>query len=230
MRLVFLPGLDGLGEMLGPVIQALDFAESQVLTYPPKEWLDYPALQSYVQERWPEEDFILIVDSFSGPIAIQQMATQTTCCRALVFVSTFARHPVPEILARVAYPFLTQIFRLPPPSFVLKTLVLGWSADPKVLTQMRTAIARVEPYVVARRLRAVATVDVCSHVGDIKIPTLYLRGRQDRIVGRGAGDLLKSLNSKIQIQELDAPHLILQTRPEEAAVLILDFLKREALL
>ena len=52
-------------------------------------------------------------------------------------------------------------------------------------------------------------------------------GRQDRLVGRQALDEIKALQPEMTVAELDAPHLIVQRRPAEAAELINSFLRRQ---
>ncbi|MDF1664078.1 MAG: alpha/beta hydrolase [Planctomycetota bacterium] len=223
MRFVFLPGLDGLGEMLGPIKEGLGI-DSEVITYPTDQRLGYDDLCLYTHERWPNEDFILIVDSFSGPVAMQEVASGKTRCKALILVSSFARHPIPGALVRLAFPFLTLMVRLRPPGFALRALLLGWEADLTLVRTMQGAIAKVDSSVLAHRFRELATVDIRDQVSKIKVPTLYLQGNGDRFVGGSAGKRLQSLNSTIQIKTLKAPHLILQAKPELALEAVQEFL------
>lgn len=229
MRLIFLPGLDGLGEMLGPVQEQLGFDSSTVLSYPTDQALGYDDLCLYVRERWPTEDFVLIVDSFSGPVAIKEIASGLKHCKALILVSSFARHPVPGLLLRLAYPLLPLILHVPPPQFALRALLLGWDAKATLGRRMQGAIAKVSSSVLAHRFRELAMVDVRDQVPAIKVPTLYLQGTRDHVVGRSAGLKLQALNPTIQITTLDAPHLILQAKPEDAGKVILDFLRDQSL-
>lgn len=224
MRLVFLPGLDGLGEMLGPIMECLPFAVAEVIKYPTDQALGYDALCYYARERWPEEDFVLVVDSFSGPVAIRELASGNSRCRALILVSSFARHPVPGLLARLAYPFLTLFTRVPPPGFALRALLLGWDAEEALVAKMQGAIGKVKPAVLANRFRELATVDVRDKVPQLRIPTLYLQGTRDRFVGCQGGQKLQSLNPSIKLCPLDAPHLILQAKPQLAGEAVMDFL------
>ena len=55
---------------------------------------------------------------------------------------------------------------------------------------------------------------------------LYLQGKRDRLVGaRGVREIKRALPS-VEVRLLEAPHLILQTRPREAADAVVEFLTR----
>ena len=96
--LVILPGLDGtaalhaqfvacLGDVLGPVT---------VLRYPPDKALDYAALEVLVKAALPSDvPFVLLGESFSGPIALSIAADPPVNLVGLVLSTTFARTPLP---------------------------------------------------------------------------------------------------------------------------------------
>ncbi len=60
----------------------------------------------------------------------------------------------------------------------------------------------------------------------IEVPMLVLTATRDRIVPRAATRWLLESARGAQIQEIDGPHLLLQSRPEECAVPVLQFLRR----
>ena len=62
MRFVFLPGLDGTGLLFEPVVQLWPAEQPApiILSYPPDRFLDYNALEAYVQPKLPgAEPYIL---------------------------------------------------------------------------------------------------------------------------------------------------------------------------
>jgi pimeloyl-ACP methyl ester carboxylesterase len=70
--------------------------DTLIITYPPNIPLSYTALESLVRESLPtDRPFVLLGESFSGPIAISLSARQLPQQVGLVLCSTFARNPRP---------------------------------------------------------------------------------------------------------------------------------------
>ncbi|MCI5146853.1 MAG: hypothetical protein D3923_15345 [Candidatus Electrothrix sp. AR3] len=70
MQVILLPGMDGTGILFKPLLK--EFSEDidvRALSYPCDTKLSYSQLVEYVRKKLPErEDFILVAESFSGPI------------------------------------------------------------------------------------------------------------------------------------------------------------------
>lgn len=72
MKVVLLPGLDGTGILFKPLTDVLSKdIDYLVISYPADRNLNYQELVEYVMGQLPKEDFILVGESFSGPIAYQ---------------------------------------------------------------------------------------------------------------------------------------------------------------
>jgi pimeloyl-ACP methyl ester carboxylesterase len=72
MQLVFLPGLDGTGLSYGPLGEVMPVnARVTVVRYPVDQKLSFAELVHCAYEQLPRnKPFVLIAESFSGPIAI----------------------------------------------------------------------------------------------------------------------------------------------------------------
>jgi len=100
LALVLLPGMDGTGQLFEPFVAALGEEFSvQVVRYPATEPLGYAELASLVRAALPtDRPFVLLGESFSGPIAISVAASappqlkEVWCCvvRLLVIHSRFS--------------------------------------------------------------------------------------------------------------------------------------------
>src|SRR5262245_40814685 len=97
MRCLVLTGLDGGGELLGDFLAAMaPRFQAQALSYPRDPTLGYDELVEWVWPRLPvDEDFVLIGESFSGPIAIRLAARRPPRLAGLVLCASFARAPRP---------------------------------------------------------------------------------------------------------------------------------------
>src|SRR5687768_13243658 len=90
-HLVLLPGLDGTGSLFGPLLAQLpETLIPVVVKYPPDQVLYYEQLFPHIREVMPwDQPFILLAESFSGPMAIKFAAEQSANIHALVLVSSF---------------------------------------------------------------------------------------------------------------------------------------------
>ena len=76
MRLLLLPGMDGTGLLFEPLVKALPPSlTARVVAYPPDQLLGYNELLQLVQKSAEEGgDFVVVGESFSGPLALMLAA------------------------------------------------------------------------------------------------------------------------------------------------------------
>src|SRR5262245_9060176 len=92
LPLVLLQGMDGSGALLTELVECLaSFRPVLVISFPNDKPLTYDDLTACVVERLPESRFVLLGESFSGPIAIEVAARQQRVA-GLVLAASFARH------------------------------------------------------------------------------------------------------------------------------------------
>jgi pimeloyl-ACP methyl ester carboxylesterase len=88
-------------------------------------------------------------------------------------------------------------------------------------------MAGVSPAVIRHRIAALLAVDESAALSRIRMPTLVLRGRGDRVISPAATQwILKTLPGAL-LAEIDGPHLLLQTRPAECAAVVLKFMQAD---
>ena len=96
--LVVLPGLDGTAQLLtgfADAARAAGFARVEAVAYPTDRTLGYRDLETLARDALPrDEAFVLLGESFSGPVAIAIAADPPPNLRGLVLSTTFARAPV----------------------------------------------------------------------------------------------------------------------------------------
>ena len=106
VTLVLLPGMDGTGELFAPFVAALGPDQAvTVVRYPAEPALGYAELESFARAALPaDRPFVLVGESFSGPIAIRIAADPPPNLVGVVLSTTFARAPLPgpSVLALLA--------------------------------------------------------------------------------------------------------------------------------
>ena len=222
--IVLLPGLDGTGELFAPLVAAWgDRFRTQVVSYPRAERLGYAALADRVRALLPQdEDYVLLAESFSGPLGVMLAAERPQRLRGLVLCATFARSPLP--LLRWMAPLAQAISPAVLPDRVLAWGLLGSYATPSLLRAIRHAVQSVDPVVLAERVRAVAEVDVSVALSDVQVPVLYLQARRDRVVPRRAvRPFVVALGDRLRVAPRAGPHCLLQARPGDTAAAISSF-------
>lgn len=221
--LILLPGMDGTGTLYEPLHQALNGkCKLLVMTYPVDQTMGYADLEALVKSQLPmDEDYVLLGESFSGPIAISIAATQPVRLKALILCATFARNPYPWLAVfRYALPFLPT--RLAPLS-VLSYLLLGRFSSKELRTQLADALVQVSPISLKARLYAVLSCDVTEKLKAIQVPVLYLQATRDRLVPASAHADIKRKLHEMETCKYDAPHFLLQTKADEVVNDILRF-------
>lgn len=201
--------MDGTGELFEPFIAALDGEfEVRVVRYPADHCGGYEGLEAFARAAIPEDrPYILLGESFSGPIAISIAASAPGQLRGLVLCSTFARNPRPALA--VLKPFVGAV--------PFKALPAGWLVDAPMREAFKQALDQVTTPALHARLRAVLAVDVCDRLAACDVPILYLRGKRDRLVPRAAATLVAKIKPAAKVIDFDAPHFLLQTAPGAAA-------------
>jgi pimeloyl-[acyl-carrier protein] methyl ester esterase len=212
--------------MFAPILGRLPGSVRAVpIDYPTDVVLDYCALEERLAALLPREPFALLGESFSGPLALRLAARGAPGLRAVVLVASFVRSPIAasRLWHRLAQ---AALFRAPPPGFVMRRWLLGEDARPALVGALREAIALVAPQVMAARVREVLRVDATEALLATQVPILYLAGCHDRLVLPQTAGTLRRLVPGMEVTVLDAPHLVLQCRPAEAAHVMARFLEK----
>jgi pimeloyl-[acyl-carrier protein] methyl ester esterase len=225
MKLVLLPGLDGTGELFAPFVEALDGFPTQIVAYPLNRAMSYAEHESFVRDKLPaDDDFVLLAESFSGPIGISIAAAAPPRLRGLVLCCTFASNPLP-----VFGPLAKLIGKAPalriPPALMAPWLYAG-RGTPELRRAHVQAMARVAPSTIRARVASILGIDHGSLLRRIEVPLLYLRATADRLIPASVGRGLKIIRPDMEIVEIDAPHFLLQTEPVRCAAVTLSFISR----
>ncbi len=224
--LVLLPGLDGTGKLFSEFVKDLrSSVDSVIVAYPNDQPLGYHELDALVSAALPRNrPFVLLGESFSGPIAMRIAARSPAGLVAVVLCGTFAKNPFPW--ARWARPLAAYLPLKSLPRWVRAPLMWGSASPQRAPAQSERAMAGVSPAVIRHRIAALLAVDESAALGAIRLPTLVLRARGDRVISPAATQWILKTLPGARLVEIDGPHLLLQTRSAECAAIVLKFMHR----
>jgi pimeloyl-ACP methyl ester carboxylesterase len=218
MDTLLLPGMDGTGSLFRSLERELaPDLRPRVVAYPPDQHRSYDQLLAQVPV--PTGPFAIVAESFSGPIGIRLATAYPDRARALVLVATFVRNP--STIASWMHASLGRhMFRPRLPDLALRMGLLGMDATADEVAELRAALLSVDPRVMAGRLGEIVAVDVSREFAKGTTPLLYIAGRRDRLVSARVMTQMQRMRPDMDARVLDAPHLVLQRKPIEAARLI----------
>lgn len=219
MSVLLLPGMDGTGALFRPLVDAFPpELRVTVVEYPRDEVLGYDALLERIPA--PDEPFVIVAESFSGPLAVRLAARASPNLRGVVLAATFVRSP--RAIPRWAVSPL--LFSVPPPDAALRWALLGDDASADDVARLRATIRSVKPNVLAHRLREIAAIDVSDELRGCRVPVLEISASRDRLIPK----TLSREFPQLEHVALDAPHLVLQRCATEAAQHIVEFARRHS--
>ncbi len=222
-NIFLLPGFDGTGELFAPLQSALGKDIQAVVIHYRDEFLFEDYIDS-VTSLLPPKNVILIAESFSGPIALALMARYPSRIRCCVLCSTFAVSPFHN-LTRLARFVPTRFFGANPAQrAMLKIFCFDKESDPALLTKALSVIRSVPARTIKSRLNVLANLDMRPLLSRITIPILYLQAMQDKIVSPQLSRELVNGLPNVIVRKLNGPHLLLQTRAEDCAEVIMPFI------
>jgi len=227
MRWVFLPGLDGTGLLLEPVVASLPSEIRSTLVRYPSDlkgcYQDYAGAAGMDLDT--EAPAVVIAESFSGPVAVR-LAAANPGVKAIVLSGSFISHPRAKSL-RNLLPLLAIGLRLNRTSHLFIRLLLAGMDAPKELIQIVAEAARRVPVkVLVHRLGLALSCDESQAFAKLTIPVLALIGDSDRLVPASYSAALMEIQPRLILRSFPTSHLILERKTEEAIACISHFLAR----
>jgi pimeloyl-ACP methyl ester carboxylesterase len=219
MKVVLLPGLDGTGLLFKPFIEALPKnIETLVISYPRIKKQSYCELVSYVTAQLPEEDYVLVGESFSGNIAYQIALGNPKHLKSVIFVASFLSSPRPLLLTLVNMLPAKILFAVPPPKFIIKAFMFGTSAKNNIIQLFLEALKQVSPDVLSFRLKEIKDLQLSSQPCEVK--ATYIQATNDYLVPKKSVTSFENLFSNFRVVKVTGSHFILQSKPVECAKIL----------
>lgn len=222
--LLLLPGLDGTGMVFDPLLTHLPAEiEAQLVRYPSDRLMSFQEHVAFARKQLPrKKPFVLLAESFSGPIGLQLLADPPGNLIGVIFVATFAHYPCPFWLdaGRILPQGLLQNL-FSSPLFSRFFCLGGASAD--AVRLFRKALKSVNLNVLSQRLQILAELPPPPDT-TFSGPCLYIQASNDRLVSSRAVAPLQRHLPQLQVENIHGPHIVLLAKPERGARLISDFI------
>jgi len=225
MKVIILPGMDGTGKLLKPFADALleHGVASTIMSYPSHLAQSYQTLMDeIIAPALPKrEEFVLLAESYSGPMAIALAQQKPPGLKGLVLVVTFAEPPDSILLAFTKLLPMKSILSLPVPCWMAHRLMLG-KREPRGDHQIFCQVVReMRPEVIADRIENVRRIRLDKN--PIQLPAIYIRALEDPLLPSNAVEGVRALIPDLRVHEIPGPHLVLDTSPELCAALTAGF-------
>jgi pimeloyl-[acyl-carrier protein] methyl ester esterase len=213
MRFLLLPGLDGTGKLLSRFVHKRQPSFScEVVAYDD----GFAKLDDYINvvnaRLSTQTKTVLVAESFSGPIAAHVALRYREQVAGIVFAASFVTPPHPVLLNLVRI--------MPTPAFsamratLIKQFCVNGVRDKTVIEEASVIVNALESAVIKRRLMLLGSL-AKLRLAPIDIPVLSLRGTRDRLITKTATSSIANTFPKTLSIDVDSPHFLLQTRPEQ---------------
>ena len=213
-RAILLPGIDGSGRLFGPLLAAGPRRIApETVSFPPDQPLGYDALLDRVRAALPRGRFLLVAESFSGPLAIRLAAERPRGLAGLVLAATFLHRPLHPLLHPIRGLVGARLFGVAMPAALVRHFMAGPDAPDALVREVQAAVGATTAEVMALRAMEALRADVRAELGRVDAPILVLSPTRDRLIRADVGDEILALRPDADVVQLDAPHMILQRAP-----------------
>ena len=222
-----LPGLDGTGELLQPLINCIPEGITPiVISYPRDRKCGYGDLKTIVMDALPREtDFFILGESFSGPLAIMAAGDRPEGLKGLILCATFIKNPFRLIPSWMSIISVSPIYRLWPLLIRIRAMYGGDKFNGLAGMAIK-AIKTVKPDVIAGRVKSILKVNVEKELRSCDVPILYIMGAEDRLIKKHNFEKIKKIRHNVLLKKIKTRHFILQIEPLKAAKELVEFMDK----
>lgn len=220
MKLILLPGMDGTGILFDLLLASLQ-CPCQIMPLPAGDDQSYRFLTDYVEPKLPNEDFILLAESFSGPIAAQLATRDLPHLRGVIFLATFLIAPKPALLRLARFISPKRLMRLPLAHYFIRKLFVGWDYP---VARFSQALDLVTAATLKARIRTLERLMGNELSTESTLPALLLVAQNDIFVTNNQLRTFKKYFPNLCTVCVPGTHFLAQSNPSACALHINSFL------
>lgn len=222
-KLVLLPGLDGSGELFAPLLSFLQHFECQIISLPNTTNQNYQFLAEYVLTQLPKDDFILLAESFSGPIAILLSQQRNKNLKGIILVATFISPPRKHLVLLTKILPIKILLSLPFGCYLYSYLFFDNNLN--LFKLLKQTINTIPTKILKQRLNSIQSLGNLKKLLSISsTPALYIQPISDLFVSNNKYHEISKYYDNITLKKIDGSHFIAQVRPRECSAIISEFM------
>lgn len=216
MKIILLPRMDGTGKLFEPLRSLLP-ASTIVFSLPQSGSQAYEFLANHIAEQLPNEDFIIVAESFSGPIAALLAEHALENLKGIVFVATFLSCPKPVLVSLAKSLPLKSLLKIPfAKALISRYLLAGFN-----YTLFSAALEGVSNSILKERLNSIRTLNMVKKQSNLR--ALYLSASSDYLVSSGQISLFLTSFPSLQVEYVQGTHFLLQSNAKACSEIISKF-------
>lgn len=184
------------------------------ISYPTHEKLSYRELTSYVLGELSgiNGSFILVGESFSGPIALFVSEKNPNGLLGVVLVASFISAPNYRIGKYLPW---NIGFSFASPLYKIRSAVSS-KENHSFISSISQELQKVSPRVLSYRIQEIFKVNAEQALKNCSYPLVYFRGRKDYVVPKKNLNKILSIKPDMKVVEFNTQHFLLQSKSEQA--------------
>lgn len=216
MKIILLPGVDGTGILFEPFVNTFK-ADVPVEVMPLTTDSDQSILNqvSIIEQAVGDEEVILIVESYSGLLAYELAKRNKIRIKQIFFFGCFLQPP--SFIGKLGRFLPVRLLNIIPDKLLSHILFNRWST-PELIGLLRKAIASGDSSNLKKRIKIIASYQKPNQ--PIDVPCIYVQATMDNLVSAYNLKAFEDLCSNLQVEVVEATHMLLQTQPQTMSQLI----------
>jgi alpha-beta hydrolase superfamily lysophospholipase len=208
--------MDGTGELFTEFLSYY-VGDYLVVPLPNSGPQDHVILANAIHKHLPNNDYILLAESFSGGIVPELLKLNSTNMKGVIFIASFLSSPN-QLLSIAKLLPIKALVSLPLSNIVHRLLFFGQEATKPLLSKFINVIKSIPEQVLSNRLDVMKRQQLPQVT--FNIPTIYIRALSDRLISPEKSQEVAYVFKHVEFVEIKGPHFILQAKPKKAAELI----------
>ncbi|WP_426370354.1 serine aminopeptidase domain-containing protein [Pseudocolwellia sp. HL-MZ7] len=214
--------MDGTGELFTEFLSHVD-GDYLVIPLPEHAPQDHASLAQVIYKQLPQQDYILLAESFSGGIVPELLKLGPIHIKGVIFVASFLSSPNKYLLP-IAKRLPIKALASSPISIIFhKLLFLGRGASKALVSNFVKVIKSIPDEILKNRLE-VMSKQVLPQV-TFELPTLYIQALSDKLISANKSQEVSKIFNHIEFKTIAGPHFVLQTKPKECALVVNQFIQ-----
>ena len=213
--LVLLPGLNGTTGLFNPLIESVqDEFNVLPIAFPTQEKRTYQELATDIMAQLADikGKYIILGESFSGPLSLFISERKPSGLIGLVLVATFIKAPNLKLGRFLPW---TIGFSLAKPLYSVR-LAISKKENQSLISAISTELQSVSPSVLSHRIEQIFAVNATESLRNCEVPVVYFRGTKDYVVPKKNLNEILSIKPDVKVVKFNAQHFLLQSNPAQA--------------